>query len=51
MADAIVSVSKIIMNKYLMNNLIHKNSIFDTNPLKLDIQVQNKIKHDFSQNP
>lgn len=46
-----VTVSKIIMNKYLMNCLTNKRSVFDANPLKIDIIVDNQKKHDFKQNP
>lgn len=51
MASGMISVSKIIMNKYLMNNLINKHSIFDSNPLKIDVEIPNKIQHNFQQNP
>ena len=46
-----ISVSKILMNKHLLNNLVNKSSIFDINPLKIEISAQNRIQHDFLQNP
>lgn len=50
-ANGMISVSKILMNKFLLNNLINKCSVFDINPLNIEISVQNQIQHDFQKNP
>ena len=50
MADGVMSVSKILMNKFLLNNLVTKNSVFEANPLRIEISVENRVFHDFSTN-
>lgn len=51
-ANGVSTLLKIITNQDLMNSIISSSSLFDYNPVRINLQLNNyEIKHDFITNP